>query len=405
MSYLFNNKVGFEDTAIDSFARLKVANPVTIFDSQHRYKDNGKWDTLLVNGGTATHDPNESTIKMTIGITAGAKVVRQSRSAFAYQPGKSLLVLNTFAMDSGRANLTQRVGYFNEYNGIFLERSGFYGTSLSVVLRSNVTGSTTENRVYQNEWNGDKFDGSGPSGRTLDTTKGNIMWTDVEWLGVGDVRCGFIVDGRPVVAHTFHHDNEKPTTYMTTAVLPIRYEIFNGNTGSTGSTMRQICSTVISEGGYSGRSVRHSVGVGLTSSAGMKTLQNSSTYYPVLSIRLSASRTDSVVVPTQLEIVTNDKVPWHYKLLLNPTLTAPSWNTHSNGTIEFDTSATGIAGGEEIRGGLFTENTVVQIDNPSSFNYQMGRSVGGTADVLTLAISCHQPNKTVSANIGWEELV
>lgn len=405
MSYLFNNKVGFEDTAIDSFARLKVANPLTIFDSQHRYKDNGKFDTLVVNGGTATHDPNESTIKMTIGITAGAKVIRQSRASFAYQPGKSLLVLNTFAMDSGRANLTQRVGYFNDYNGIFLERGGFYGTSLSVVLRSNVTGSTAETRVYQHEWNGDKFDGSGPSGRTLDTTKGNIMWMDVEWLGVGDVRCGFIVDGRPVLAHTFHHENLMPTTYMTTAVLPIRYEIFNGNTGSTASTLRQICSTVISEGGYNGRGTKQNAGVGLTAAAGQKTLGNASTYYPILSIRLAQSRIDSVVVPSQLEIITDSNGIYHYKLLVNAALSGANWQSHPNGTVEFDSAATDFSGGYEVGCGLFNQNTLVALEGPSNFNYQLGRSIGGTADTLTLVLACHGANKKISADIGWEELI
>lgn len=405
MSYLFNNKVGFEDTAVDSFARLKVANPVTIFDSQHRYKDNGKWDTLVVNGGTATHDPYESTIKMSIGSTAGAKVIRQSRASFAYQPGKSLLILNTFAMDSGRANLTQRVGYFNEHNGVYLEKGGLMGQTLYLGLRSSVTGVSLDTRVSQDQWNGDKFDGSGASGRTLDTTKGNIMWTDVEWLGVGDVRCGFIVDGRPVVAHTFHHDNEKPTTYMTTAVLPIRYEVFNGNTAGGGSTLRQICSTVISEGGYSGRSVRHSAGVGLTAAADMKTLATSGTYYPILSLRLAEARVESVVIPTQIDIIAGTKGIYHYKLLLNATLTNPSWSLHPEGTMEVDTTATAFSGGEDIGSGIFTELGNIALEGPSNFNYQMGRSIGGSADTVTLVVASHGQNQKISALLGWEELV
>ena len=405
MSYLFNNKIGFEDTAIDSFARLKVANPVTIFDSQHRHKDNGKFDTLVVNGGTATHDPNESTIKMTIGITAGAKVIRQSRASFAYQPGKSLLVLNTFAMDSGKANLTQRVGYFNDNNGVYLEKGGLQGQTLYLGLRSSVTGSSADTRVSQDQWNGDRFDGSGPSGRTLDTTKGNIMWMDVEWLGVGDVRCGFIVDGRPVVAHTFHHENVKPTTYMTTAVLPIRYEIFNGNTAGSGSTLRQICSTVISEGGYNARSVRQNAGVGLTAAAGQKTMADASIYYPILSIRLAQSRIDSVVVPSQLDIITDSKGIYHYKLLVNATLTGASWQTHPSGTVEFDSAATSFSGGVEVGCGLFKETSLIRLEGPDNFNYQLGSSIGGTADTLTLVLSCHGANSKISADMGWEELV
>jgi len=405
MSYLFNNKVGFEDTAVDAFARLKVATPTTLFDSQHRYEDNRKFDTLGVIGGTAAYKINESTVHMGISASAGSKVVRQTRSVFPYQPGKSLLVLNTFAMNGAKANLTQRVGYFNEYNGIFFEKGGLHGNSLAFVLRSNVTGTTTETRVYQYEWNGDKLDGSGPSGVTLDTTKTNIMWLDIEWLGVGDVRCGFITHGRPVVAHTFHNDNVQTTTYMTTACLPVRYEIFNGSAAASGSTLTQICSTVISEGGYSGRSVRHTAGIGLTAAADMKNLFNAGQYYPVLSLRLKSDRIDSVVVPTQLDILAKDKSIYHYKLLLNSTLTGASWTAHPDGVVEFDKSASSFSGREEIGGGIFTEIGNVALEGSDNFNYQLGRSIGGTADTVTLVVAAQAGNKDISALFGWERLV
>ena len=405
MSYIFNNRVGFEDAAVDAFARLKVVNPLTVFDSQHRYKDNGKWDTRVTGGGTAAHDSNESTIKMTVGTTMGASVIRQTRTVFPYQPGKSLLVINTFAMESAKNNLTQRVGYYNEYNGVFLEKGGLHGNSLAFVLRSNVTGSTAETRVYQHEWSTDRFDGSGASGRTLDTTKGNIMWLDVEWLGVGDVRCGFIVDGRPVVAHTFHHENLKPTTYMTTACLPIQYEILNGSTTESPSTMRQICSTVVSDGGYSGRGTKQNAGVGLTAAAGQKTIELASTYYPILSIRLAQARIDSIVVPTQMEIVTDSKGIYHYKLLVNAGLSGASWQSHPNGTVEFDHAATNFTGGNEVGCGLFNQNTLVALEGPTNFNYQLGRSIGRTADTLTLVMACHGAQSKISADIGWEELI
>ena len=41
MSYLYNNQVGFVPTSTDAFGRLTVANPFTLFDSSHRYRDNG----------------------------------------------------------------------------------------------------------------------------------------------------------------------------------------------------------------------------------------------------------------------------------------------------------------------------------------------------------------------------
>jgi hypothetical protein len=38
-----------------------------------------------------------------------------------YQPGKGLLVLATFVMNTAKANLRQRVGYFGVQNGVFFQ--------------------------------------------------------------------------------------------------------------------------------------------------------------------------------------------------------------------------------------------------------------------------------------------
>jgi hypothetical protein len=55
-----------------------------------------------------------------------------------------------------------------------------------------------------------------------------------------------------IVCHTFQCANQTGRTkvYMETAILPVRYEIENTDTTADASTLKQICSTVISEGGY-----------------------------------------------------------------------------------------------------------------------------------------------------------
>jgi len=415
MSYLFNNKIGFEDAAVDAFSRLKTSTPFTLFDSQHRYKDNGKFDTAVANGGTASYNVNESSVSLTIGTTAGASVIRQTKRIFAYQPGKSLLVLNTFVMNSGKANLTQRVGFFNQDNGVFLEQSGLYGTDLAFVLRSKVSGSTAERRVYQSEWNGDKFDGSGPSGRTLDVTKGNIMWMDVEWLGVGDVRCGFIVDGRPVIAHTFENDNLYSTPYMTTACLPLRMEIFNGNTAGSGSTMKQICSSVISEGGFEPKSPLFHIGTTLAA----VNLATAGQYYHVASIRLKSDRLDSVVIPANISaaiIPTNANQPRvvRWELFSNPTLTGAGWTAHSgNSAVEYAYPTTPgtpitVSGGTSIRSGYFDSNAILELggsDGAREFSYQLGHTIGGTSDIVTLVVAPYNDGVSFLGELGWFELL
>jgi len=164
-------------------------------------------------------------------------------------------------MSPAKTGLTQRVGYYGADNGFYLEQAG---SSVSFVKRSVVTGSLVNTSVLQTNWNGDKLDGSGPSGLTLDLTKAQILWMDLEWLGVGSVRMGFVINGQFILCHTFNHANIIASTYITTASLPLRYEIFNTAGTSGTSTLKQVCSTVISEGGYELRGKQQSIGTPIT---------------------------------------------------------------------------------------------------------------------------------------------
>ena len=411
MSYLFNDKVGFKDNAIDAFNRLKTSNPFTLFDSQHRYASNDKWDTFGVTGGTATYLLNESVVNLTVGVTAGAKVTRETKRIFPYQPGKSLLVLNTFAFNTPKENLRQRVGYFGltggatfgtPYNGIYLEQNGL---TLSINLASGSLNQITT--INQSSWNGDKFDGSGSSGRTLDVSKGNIFWMDIEWLGVGDVRTGFFVDGKPVVAHIFHNDNVNPTTYMTTASLPIRYELENTATTASSSTMKQICSSVQSEGGYEGFARRYNV---TKNGSNPTVLTTQDIQYPMISLRLNSNRLDSAVVPSNLSVVleqtaSNKPDTVQYRILLNPTLTGGTWSTHFNGNVDYNVTATAVTGGTDIIGGYISSSGVLDINTINDFNFQLGRSQTGVSDTFVLTMTPINDGAHVYCDLSWFEII
>lgn len=209
-------------TSSDAFGRQRISQPLTLFDSSHRYQDNDLWATATGVSSDATFDANEGLVKLNVPTTSGAYVKRETKQVFSYQPGKSLLVMSTFVMDTAKTNLRQRVGYFNDDNGLYFQISG---TVTSFVERSSVTGSVVETIVPQADWSQDKLDGKGPSGLTLDPTKAQILWMDVEWLGLGTVRMGFVIDGKLVHCHSFHHANRVTSTYITTASLPLRYEI------------------------------------------------------------------------------------------------------------------------------------------------------------------------------------
>ena len=375
--------VQFFGSALDAFGRARFSQPYTLFDSQNRYAQNSYFDTELTGSGTSTYVANESTVEMETTTASGDKVIAQTKRSFAYQPGKSLLVLNTFVMSAAQEELRMRIGYFNAQNGVFFQRTG---STLSVVRRTYVTGAAIDTVVNQADWNGDKLDGTGDSGFTVDVTKTQIFWQDFEWLGVGSVRCGFVINGQVIICHTFQNANNLTSVYMTTAILPIRYEIENLGAIASAAKLKRICSTVASEGGYERK-------VALNTSARM-TAQNASistSFVPLVSIRLASGRTGAVVLPDGYSVLgsgTNGQ--FEIVLVRNPTLTGASWVASSSANVDYDISATSYTGGDIIRNGYTSSGAQVSgsVDSITDYNWdlQIGATISGTSDVYTLAI-------------------
>ncbi len=380
--------ISFPPTALDAFGRQRVSQPYTLFDSQNRYATDNQFDTSTSGTGSLTFNTNQASNSMTVTSGGVGSVVRQTFRSFPYQPGKGLLVLATFVMDtSSSANLTQRVGYFNTQNGVFFQKLD--GTN-SFVLRSNVTGTPSDARtVNQANWNGDKLDGTGASGLTLDLSHPQILWMDFEWLGVGSVRCGFIINGEYIVCHTFNNANTYGTTvYMTTAILPVRYEITS--IAAVAATLTQICSSVISEGGYEAMSIDHVA----RRTTVFTTIDTAATFYPIVSIRLASGRTGAVVLPNRVQFLPTTNQNYEVALLKNPTLTGATWaaTVSSDSNVQYDVAATAISSVGTIVQTDYVTSTgsggVAQTSSTTGYNWdlQLGATIAGVSDIYTLAV-------------------
>jgi hypothetical protein len=265
----------------------------------------------------------------------------QSRQYCRYIPGKSHLVFLT---------------------GVFAATAG---AAASIVRRTSTSGSVVDTSIAQASWNIDKFDGTGPSGVTLDLTKTQILFITAQWLGVGRVVVGFDVNGVLWPAHQFLNANSLTVPYTQSFNLPVRMEARTGasttvysagyfdsangimlqTTSAAGGTVRFVCCSVQSEGGEKARGFPCAAPVGIVT-VGVTTRR------PILSIRPKAtynSLTNRAHID-EIEFLTratgNDAF---VEIVLGGTLTGASWTsagTHS--TAEFDTSATAISGGITI---------------------------------------------------------
>jgi hypothetical protein len=391
---------------LDAFGRLRVSSPISQFDYQNQYnKGSLLWSEAVAGTGASVHNPNNSTISLNAGGTAsGAKIYRQTVQYARYNPGKSLVPIVTFAMGTAYDNVRMRAGYFDDKNGVYLQR---LGSKVSLVLRTFGTGSVTETVVAQGAWNGDNMDGRGNSGLTADWTKTQILFWDIQWLGVGTVTCYIEINRQAYVLHHFQNANLRTTTYMTTANLPIRYEVENTGTASGSATMLQICATVLTEQGSidDGGFYTHACGNGVTG-IGVTTRRNVLTIRPKLLLGGLTNRAKIQILDFDIVALSNSS---YFEIVYNGTLGgSPSWtDVGTNSAIEYDVAGTTVTGGEVVHSGYVLSgsgSTRGQNSQIVSSQYPIGLDING-ANPTTFSLVCTSftGTSTVNSAVSWRE--
>ena len=377
---MFNNQVTLAQTPqVDAFGRLRVSQPQTLFDSQQRFGLDRSFMSNTASGGTVSFVQGQSSANLQVVNTSGSYAARETRYVFKYQPGKSQLSLLSFVMaPQSSGNLRQQLGYYGSDNGYFLQLSD----QLYICERSNISGTVTHSNVAQSSWNGDTLLGTGASGYTLDITKSQIFFIDLEWLGAGAVRTGFVLNGKFIVAHSFYHANVYPRVYMTTACLPIRYEI-QALTASAPATSNliQICCTVVSEAGYNEPMTLYSNAVSFPAGS-----IGTTAWSPVISARLdiASGRQDAVAQIRQIDmsLTSSDTLQWAlWSNVSDINLTGANFTTPpQNGSVQIDTSSSAfnISNCWQVASGLITasgnkasSSTVLEL---GSYFTQLGRN-------------------------------
>ena len=425
MSYYPNRFSLADGPQLDAFGRLRVSSAETVFFSAQEYKSGViVMENYTAGGGTAVYaQATASTVLSTGGATAANRAMRQSKVYWRYQPGKSQVIKLTGVLaKSGTPTgaAVARIGYFDDQNGIFFGRDA---TGYFVAIRTNTSGSVVETeKVYQSSWSIDKMNGAGVSGITADFTKEQIFFIDFQWLGVGRVRVGLVIDGGLKYVHYFEHANTSTVVYMRTPNLPVRYEVFNsGGAGST-ITMEAICVAIESEGGVSDEG---GYCTEVDNSNAPVTCANSATLTPIMTIRLKDTfqgltyRGHVHSIRLQLMATTN---PCYWEWLWNVTtltsaagavneLTAGTWvdvNTNYSG-VEYNVAATAYTAPTIALNSGFIPvsgsgvNSVGHDSILSPDKIILARTYANVRDTLTLAARGLTGGSVVYAAINYEE--
>jgi hypothetical protein len=409
MSYFEKTRILAADSpSIDAFGKWRVSQPTTLFDSK-QVVDSGSFyfDIKTTTGATVTWNSGsaDSTLKVT--STSGSRAIKQTKRIFVYQPGKSQQIICTGKFGNRVDGIKKSFGSFDDDNGYFFQMSG---SSFGVVLRKTINGVRTDTFISQSNWNLDKMNGSGPSANILDTNKAQIFMMDYEWLGIGRIRYGVVQKGALIYVHEITNYNSLETVYLRNPNLPVRYEISTHKNTTTGSLMTQVCSTVISEGGFDNTGKR----VVVTSNNGATI--GAAEYDAILFLRYNSNTSKCAqIIPEQLDLLikpgNSSTFAGRWELLVNPTVTNAVTYNNASGSVVTQVGVVAAGNvitnpGTVIATGYFagtSANSVAQMVTLDPY-YGLGRKIDNTSDVLAIGIKTIDNTYTVYPSLIVREL-
>jgi len=278
----------------DVLGRLKVSIHQNVYEADFEYGPQSmRWEQLVqsYDGNTnITAIPQSGGVRMRVGTTLGDVSIRQSRPYHRYQPGKTMFMATGCNLGTSLAGNVQRVGFFDDANGVFFEQSvatwnnpfGIY-----VVVRTDVGGQIQETRVALPDWNGDQT-----LIRKIDFSKIQMFWIEYGWYGAGATRWGFWLDGEPIIAHQIgwgNYQNQltggaQTSPWARTGNLPVRYEQRNTAGTTAINDMYHYGVSVIVEG-QRDEQRGFTYSYGLPNTVQTRNVTTGSTRFPLLTIR------------------------------------------------------------------------------------------------------------------------
>ena len=402
MSFIYNNAVKYSDSPnLDAFGRLRTSNVTSLLEYKHTYD---KLPLVIneVTAGTATsvYDKPNSQVVMSVS-TNNDYVIRQGVSRGIYQPGKGQIFEASFSDFQLQTNVIKRVGYFTTstsapyssvVDGFFLESNGQTGIISFQIWQSG----TTTFSAASTSWLTTDYDVT-----NINWSKTQLMFTDFQWLGVGRVRFGVVIDGQFKLFATSTGTNNLDNVYMKSPNQPVRYEIRSVSGGAAGS-FNMICSQVSLEGSIN--SLQKSTSV-LAFTA--QTKPTAYVTYPILGYRLNTNYEGANITLSDIQslnITNPSKADYLVTIQYNPTLSSSSsWTNISDTPVQYalSTGQTITTEGHIIASFLGSGNGT-QVDN-FEFKDNMlkpGLKVNGTPDEIWICVKSSLGSQDFRASIN-----
>lgn len=386
----------------DAFGRSRISEIRNVFEYQFRYDISLSpyWDSLNQNGATQAQDVDRKAFALNCDAQVGSKSVLQSRRRIEYTAGLSQLVKITFNLEVSSADYNKSVGLYDADNGLIFRSNGL---TPEFLIRSKATGSVVDRVVSQSNWNGDKLDGTGDSGETLDLTKHQLLFIDFGYLGIGDVRFYFYINSKIILAHTFKSSNEIDRIYMQSGLLPIRFEIEAIGTPASPSSMYITCTAVASEG------KKTEIGRVRAYNSGTTAILASGTETARFGLRIKDAFSYSSIEPLSFGLLaeSGNSIAL-YRIYHNPTLSAETWVDLPNSIAQVLTNTPTITGGLLLQSGYINLSaggkTAEFLSSGLNSDIFLGFNLNNSPDTLVFTFETVQGNGSLFLNTQWREI-
>jgi hypothetical protein len=391
MAFSVNTKTEIKKgPQVDNAGRIRTSGPASQLECHYRKILNPAIATTTVaNGGTATHNANDSSINLAVTGTTGSIASAQSRQPASYIAGQSTQVKIT---------------------GVLTSLSS--GNTFQVVKRTKVTGTSVETEIDQASWS---F-----LPHTLDFTKMQIFVIDFQWLGAGLLRFGVEVEGEVYYLYQFSTANVLSTAYTASPDLFLRWQLEKTATGYVGRigffdanegfffqvknpsaiTLKGICGGVITEGGNNPLSVLGTANTGATAVAILATTDT-----PVFALRALSGQQNIQIFPTEATFSTDTNRTILWKVFLNPTIVGGTWNSQLalGNLAEVNTTITSFSGGKPVFSDF--SNTISRGTRSTlAGKAGLGYKGDGTPDIFLVTAAGIGGVATVNVAVNWLEV-
>jgi hypothetical protein len=390
--------------SVDALSKLRTSttlnqdyySPVVDDDTSFRWSQ-----ALSGTGANSSFLANTSEIQMTSGTSAGGYSYRQTYTKYKIIPGTSHSLYTTvnFEANNSDSGVTRRTGLFDVNNGMFWEQTA--NTLAVVVRRQQANGTITEDRVYANNFNTDKLDGTGPSGFNIFSAGLNkyyTFWFDFIGGRTGRIRFGIGSPIGPQICHTQSYTGTLTTSFVNDNSLPLRREIYNNTSQSVAPVFNMTGISYQSEAPVS-------FNPSPATAYNINGFVPGSSLTPMLTIGLRAGNpwVGSDIRPNEFTIVDQNNQgrnsnpgTFFYQVIYNANVNSTYAYNGNNAVSQSNVGRSSqfwtwantatVTGGLVILSGLTTSASALKIFDGIPVTYNLGSDINGNPATLTIAV-------------------